>query len=74
MNFRMGPFKVHTWDITRHQLPLSMGDRSEATGDTLGSESRSTTSQYDDDGHDSGSGLPSIPEGQEGAPPSPNVT
>ena len=54
-----------------------MGDRSEATGDTLGSEARSTTYQYDDAEHDSGivhSGLSSIPEGEEGAPPSPNAT
>ena len=50
-----------------------MGDRSNVTGDTLGSEARSTTSQYDDDEHDSGSGLPSIPGGEEG-PPSPNAT
>ena len=59
--------------ITRHQSPLSQGDRSGATGDTLGSEVRSTTSHYADDEHDSGSGLPSIPEGEEG-PPSPNAT
>ena len=61
--------------ITQHQSPLSQGDRSNsgAMGDTLGSEVRSTTSQYDDDEHGSGSGLPSIPEGEEG-PPSPNAT
>ena len=57
----------------RHESPLSMGDRSEATGDTLGSEARSTTSQYADDEHESGGGLPPIPEGEEG-PPSPNAT
>ena len=59
--------------VTRHESPLSMGDRSDATGETLGSEARSTTSQYDDDEHESGSGLPSIPEGEE-PPPSPNAT
>ena len=53
----------------------SMGDRSGVTGETLGSEARSTTSQYDedDDKQSSGGGLPSIPEGKEG-PPSPNAT
>ena len=51
-----------------------MGDRSEATGETLGSEARSTTSQYDnDDEQSSGGGLPTIPEGEE-PPPSPNAT
>ena len=51
-----------------------MGGRSEATGETLGSEARSTTSQYDDDDEQSsGDGLPTIPEGEEG-PPSPNAT
>ena len=35
--------------VTRHQSPLSMGDRSGVTGDTLGSEARSVNSQYDDD-------------------------
>ena len=30
--------------VTRHPSPLSMGGRSEATGETLGSEVRSTTS------------------------------
>ena len=40
-----------------------------------GVNARSTTSQYDDDDaeQESGSGLPSIPEGEEG-PPSPNAT
>jgi hypothetical protein len=52
-------------NVTRHQSPLSMGGRSEATGETLGSEVRSTTS-HDDDEHESGEGLPSIPEGEEG--------
>ena len=44
-------------------------------GETLGSEARSTTSQYDDDDDEqsSGGGLPTIPEGEEG-PPSPNAT
>ena len=61
-------------NVTRHPSPLSMGDRSEATGETLGSEARSTTSQYDDgDEQSSGGGLPTIPEGEEG-PPSPNAT
>ena len=61
-------------NVTRHPSPLSMGDRSEATGETLGSEARSTTSQYDDDDEQSsGGGLPTIPEGEEG-PPSPNAT
>ena len=32
--------------VTRHQSPLSQGDRSGVTGDTLGSEARSTTSQH----------------------------
>ena len=50
-----------------------MGGRSEATGETLGSEVRSTTSHYDDDEQESGEGLPPIPEGEEG-PPSPNAT
>ena len=51
-----------------------MGGRSEATGETLGSEARSTTSQYDDDDEqESGEGLPPIPEGEEG-PPSPDAT
>ena len=58
--------------VTRHESPLSMGDRSEATSETLGSEVRSTTSQLDDDKLESGSGLPSIPEGEE-APPSPKL-
>ena len=35
--------------VTRHPSPLSMGGRSEATGVTLGSEVRSTTSHGDDD-------------------------
>ena len=34
--------------VTRHKSPLSMGDRSETTGETLGSEVCSTTSQLDD--------------------------
>ena len=34
-------------NVTRHPAPLSMGDRSEATGETLGSEARSTTSKYE---------------------------
>ena len=34
-------------NVTRHPSPLSMGGRSEATGETLGSEVRSTTSHYD---------------------------
>ena len=38
------------------------------------SEARSTTTQYDDDEHDSGGGLPSIPESEEGGHPSPNAT
>ena len=59
--------------VTRHESPLSMGGRSEATGETLGIEVRSTTSQFDDDEQESGTGLPSIPEGEEG-PPSPNAT
>ena len=63
--------------ITRHQSPLSSGDRSGVTGETLGSEARSTTSQYeegdDEQSSRSGGGLPSIPEGEEG-PPSPNAT
>ena len=58
---------------TRHESPLSMGGCSKATGETLGSEVRSTTSQLDDDEHESGGGLSSIPEGDEG-PPSPNAT
>ena len=61
-------------NVTRHPSPFSVGDRSEATGETLGSEARSTTSQYDDDDEQSsGGGLPTIPEGEEG-PPSPNAT
>ena len=48
--------------ITRHQSPLSMGDRSGVTGDTLGSEAHSVTSQYDGDGEQSSrGGLPPIP-------------
>ena len=50
-----------------------MGGRAEATGETLGSEARSTTSQFDNDKQESGRGLSSIPEGKEG-PPSPNAT
>ena len=61
---------------SHHQSPLSQGDRAGVTGDTLGSEACSTTSQYADDEHDSGGGLPPISEGDEGArgPPSPNAT
>ena len=59
--------------VTRHESPLSVGDCSEAMGDTLGSEARSTTSQYDDGEHESRGGLPPIPEGEE-PPPSPNAT
>ena len=51
----------HGSRVTRHQSPFSQGARSGVTGDTLGSEARSTTSQYDDDKHDSGGGLPPIP-------------
>ena len=63
-------------NVTRHQLTLSMGGRSEATGETLGSEARSTTSHHDDDDNEqsSGGGLSAIPEGDEGGPPSPNAT
>ena len=61
--------------VTRHQSPLSMGNRSGGSGDTLGSEARSVTSQYDDnDEQSTGSGLPHIPEGEEEGPPSPNAT
>ena len=59
--------------ITRHESPLSMGDRPSVTGDTPGSKARSTTSQFDNDEHESGSGLQPIPEGEEG-PPSTNAT
>ena len=61
--------------VTRHESPLSMGDRSEAMGETLGSEVSSTNFQLDDDEQESRSGLPSILEllGKEG-PPSPNAT
>ena len=53
-------------NATRHLSPLSVGDRSEATGETLGNEARSTTSQHDDDDEQSsGGGLPTIPEGEE---------
>ena len=65
-------------NVTRHQSPLLQGDRSGVTytaaGDTLGSEARSTTPQYDDEEHGSGGGLSPIPEGEEGGPPSPNAT
>ena len=64
----------HGSHATRHQSPLSQGDRSGVTGDTLGNEARTTTSQYDDDEHDSGGGLPPVPEGKEEGPPSPNAT
>ena len=71
-NLRVGTSRGS--NVTRHPSPLSMGGRSEATGETLGSEARSTTSQYDDDDEQSsGGGLPPIPEGEEG-PPSPNAT
>ena len=60
--------------VTRHPSPLSMGGRSEATGETLGSEARSTTSHDDDDEEQSsGQGLSAIPEGED-APPLPNAT
>jgi hypothetical protein len=58
-------------NVTRHPSPLSMGGRSEATGETLGSEVRSTTSHYDDE-HESGEGLSPIPEGDEEEPMSPD--
>ena len=48
----------HGSRVTRHQSPLSQGDRFGATGDTLGSEAHSTTSQYDDDEHDSEGEIP----------------
>ena len=51
-----------------------MGDRSGVTGDTLGSEARSVTSDFNDDEQSSRGGLPSTPEGEEGGPPSPNAT
>ena len=54
--------------VTRHKSPLLMGGRSEATGGTLGREVRSTTSQLDGDEHESGAGLSSIPEGEDGPP------
>ena len=44
-------------NVTRHESPLSTGDRSSVTGDALGSEARSTASQYDDDKQSSGGGL-----------------
>ena len=76
MNLQARAFVVHVARITRHQSPLSMGDRSGVTvdRDTLGSEARSVTSQYADDEQSSGGGLPSIPEGEGGGPPSPNAT
>ena len=39
----------HGSHATRHQSPLSQGDRSNVTGDTLGSKARSTSDQYDDE-------------------------
>ena len=58
-------------NATRHPSPLPMGGRSEAAGETLGSEARSA--QYDDDDeHSIGGGLPPISEGAEG-PLSPNA-
>ena len=65
--------RFHGSNVTRHQSPRSQGDRSGVTGDTLGSETRSTTSQYDDDEHGSGGALSSIPESEEEGLSSPNA-
>ena len=50
-----------------------MGGRSEATGETLGSEVCSMTLHYNNDEHESGEGLLPIPEGEED-PLLPNAT
>ena len=67
-------FHAYGSAITRHQSPLSTGDRSGVTGDTLGSEARPTGEEYESQASGDWRPLSSIPEGEEGDPPSPNAT